>query len=80
MMMGTALSREIDRDATSATAMEVVVELLCSIAVVRIPIRNPVKGFDVATMIDLVASGLKCPSADAIRSMAKRNNTSTPAT
>lgn len=79
MMIGTALSSEIDWDATSATAMDVVVELLCTMAVASTPMRKPVKGLDVATMIDSVAIGLSCLSADVIRSMAKRNNNSTAA-
>jgi hypothetical protein len=54
MMMGTALCNVTDPDATSATTMDVVAELLCSIAVTSRPINKPVKGFDVARNIDPV--------------------------
>src|SRR5690606_23356954 len=70
IMIGIALSNEIDRAATSATAMDVVVELLCTIAVARTPMRRPVKGFEVAMIIDSVAMGLRCLSAEVIRSIA----------
>jgi hypothetical protein len=78
MMMGIALSSEIDWDATSATAIEVVVELLCTIAVARTPMRKLVKGFEVATIIDSVAMGLRFLSAEVIRSIEYKNNNSTP--
>lgn len=48
MMMGIALSRVIDPDATSATTSAVVVELLWIIAVISKPMNKAVNGFEVA--------------------------------
>lgn len=51
IMMGIALWRVMEPDATSATTKDVVVELLCNIAVVNNPINSPVNGFEVAIKI-----------------------------
>jgi hypothetical protein len=47
MITGTALCNVSDPDATMATTIAVVVELLWIIAVTSNPINNPVKGFEV---------------------------------
>lgn len=51
MMMGMALSNVSAPEATSATTSDVVVELLCNIAVITSPMNRPVNGFDVASKI-----------------------------
>ena len=51
MMMGTAPCKESEPEATKATVMEVVAELLCISAVTSNPINKPVKGLDVANRI-----------------------------
>ncbi len=51
MIIGTAPCSESDPEATKATVREVVVVLLCKIAVTNNPINNPVNGFDVANKI-----------------------------
>ena len=48
IIIGMALSTEIDPAATNAITSDVLVELLCSRAVIRIPMKSPLKGFDVA--------------------------------
>lgn len=48
IIMGMALSRVSAFDATNATTSDVVVELLCSMAVITRPMNSPVKGLDVA--------------------------------
>ena len=49
--IGMALSTVIEPAATKAITSEVVVELLWNRAVMRIPINNPLNGFDVANSI-----------------------------
>ena len=61
--IGIALSRLMVPAATIATVKEVVVELLCMIAVVRIPIKKPTNGFEVAKIICFTISSLSCPNA-----------------
>ena len=51
MMMGMAPRKETDPDATNATTIEVVAELLCKIALTNKPMNNPVKGLVVASSI-----------------------------
>ena len=51
MIMGIALSSVRAPVATRATTNDVVVELLCSKAVITNPMNNPVKGFEVANKI-----------------------------
>lgn len=48
IMIGIALSNVIAPEATNATTSDVVVELLCSIAVMSKPMNKPANGFDVA--------------------------------
>ena len=78
MIMGTALWMVIEPDATSATVSDVVVELLCNMAVVRSPINSPVKGFDVAKSIVSATFFPKCCSDEVIRSSANRNRIKAP--
>ena len=42
IMIGTAFCRVMEPDATKATTRDVVVELLCNIAVISNPINKPV--------------------------------------
>jgi len=78
MIIGTALCRVIDPDATRATTSDVVVELLCSIAVMRSPMNNPVNGLDVANSIVSATFFPKCCSDDVIKSSANRNRINAP--
>jgi len=79
MMMGMALCKVIDPDATNATTNEVVVELLCNMAVMSNPMNRPVNGFDVASKIVSATFFPMCCSDDVIRSRANKNNTKAPA-
>jgi hypothetical protein len=54
IIMGTALSRVRAPDATMATIMEVVVELLWTIAVLSNPINKLMKGLEVAFIISSI--------------------------
>ena len=60
MIMGMAFSRVIEPEATRATAKEVVVELLCIIAVISKPIKRPVNGLEVASIIVSAATDPRC--------------------
>jgi len=51
MIIGMACAKSIDPDATIATIMEVVVELLCIMAVVTIPMNKLIKGLLVMLII-----------------------------
>lgn len=60
IIMGMAFGIVIEPDATSATVNEVVVELLCNMAVISSPINNPVKGLEVANKMVSATVLLKC--------------------
>lgn len=60
IITGVAFSRVIEPEATNATVSEVVVELLCNIAVISKPMNNPVNGFAVATTIVSITFFPKC--------------------
>ena len=79
IITGVAFSSVIEPDATRATVREVVVELLCSIAVISRPINNPVNGFAVAKTMVLITFLPKCWSEKVIRSRANRNSKKLPA-
>lgn len=51
MIIGIAPSNESEPEATSATIMEVVAELLCIMAVIKRPINKAVNGLEVASKI-----------------------------
>ena len=51
MMMGTALSRVSEPDATNATVIDVVAVLLWMMAVISRPMNKAAKGLEVARMI-----------------------------
>lgn len=68
----------MDPEATKATAIEVVVELLCNIAVISRPINNPVKGFDVANRIVSATFWPMCCSEEVIKSSENKNNINAP--
>ena len=76
IMMGMALDKVMEFDATRATTMAVVVELLWMRAVINKPINNPVKGLDVAKIMVSTAFFPKCCKELIIRSKAnmKRRN------
>lgn len=78
MMIGIALSRAIASVATSATTNDVVVELLCNMAVMSNPMKRPVNGLDVANNIVSATFFFMCCNEDVIRSSAKRNNRNAP--
>jgi hypothetical protein len=78
IMIGIALCNVRDPDATSATTTDVVVELLCNIAVISNPMNSPVKGFEVANRIVSVAFLPMCCNDDVIRSKANRKRTKAP--
>jgi len=70
--MGTAFAILMAPDAVNATAIDVVTELLWTIAVINRPMKKPVNGLDVASMIVSAAVCPNCRSEDIIRSRAKR--------
>lgn len=78
MMMGIALCSVIDPEATSATTSEVVVELLCNIAVIRRPMNKPVKGFEVASKIVSATFLPRCCSEEVMRSSENKNRMNAP--
>jgi hypothetical protein len=49
IMIGTAPCTVIEPEATNATSIDVVVELLCNTAVTRRPMNSPLNGFIVAS-------------------------------
>jgi hypothetical protein len=78
MIIGIAPCNVIDPEATSATTIDVVVELLCSMAVTRRPINRPVKGFDVARSMDPVTFFPMFCNDEVIRSSANRKRMNAP--
>lgn len=78
MIIGTALCKVIEPDATSATTSEVVVELLCNIAVIRSPMNKPVNGLEVASKIVSATLLPKCCREDVIRSRENKNKINAP--
>ena len=76
MIMGTAPSNAIEPEATRATTMEVVAELLCIIAVMSNPMKRPVKGFEVARIMVSAAVSPRCRKDEIIRSSANKNTKS----
>lgn len=78
IIMGTALSSVIEPEATSATTMAVVVELLCIMAVISKPINKPVNGLDVAKIMVSAVVLPRCWSEETIRSIAKRKSKRAP--
>lgn len=78
MMMGMAPRKEIEPDATSATTIDVVAELLCKMAATNNPINKPMKGLVVASRIVSAAVLPKYCSDEIIRSSAKKNMRSAP--
>lgn len=78
IIIGIALCKVIDPEATRATTKEVVVELLCSIAVINKPMNNPVKGFAVANKIVSATFFPTCCSDDVIKSRANKKRMNAP--
>lgn len=72
MMMGTAPSSVMAPEATSATTIDVVAELLWMIAVISNPMKRPVKGFEVARIIVSAAVFPRCCKDEIIRSSANK--------
>src|SRR5688572_12237025 len=79
MIMGMALSMVMDPEATNATTMAVVVELLWIMAVMSRPMNNPVNGLEVARIIVSAAVLPRCCKDETMRSSAKMNSTRVPA-
>jgi hypothetical protein len=77
-MIGIALRRVIEPEATSATTSAVVVELLCNIAVISRPINSPVKGFDVASRIVSATDFPMCCNDAVIKSRENRKRIKAP--
>ena len=78
MMIGTALCKVIDPEATNATTSDVVVELLCNIAVISSPMNRPVNGFAVAARIVSATFLPMCCSEEIIKSRENRKRTNAP--
>ena len=78
MIIGTALCKVIDPEATSATTSEVVVELLCNIAVIRSPMNRPVNGLEVANKMVSATFLPKCCRDDVIKSRENKNKINAP--
>ncbi len=78
IIMGMALCNVMDPEATSATTIAVVVELLWIIAVISNPMNSAVNGLDVAWMMVSAAGLLMCWSDVIIKSSAKTNKASIP--
>lgn len=74
IITGVAFSRVIEPEATRATVNEVVVELLCNIAVISSPMNSPVNGFAVAKTMVLMTFLPRCWRDEVMSSSAKRNN------
>jgi hypothetical protein len=73
MMIGIALCKSIDPEATSATIIEVVVELLCINAVTSSPIKRLIKGFAVTSRIEATVEAPMYPRDVTSRSIDVRN-------
>ena len=78
IMMGIALCRSNDPEATNATIMEVVVELLWISAVTSRPIKRLIKGLAVTSSIDATVPAPIYPRDVTSRSMETRNNANVP--
>lgn len=78
IMTGVAFSSVIEPEATNATVNDVVVELLCNIAVISRPMNNPVNGFAVAKTIVSITFFPRCWREEVIRSRANRNKRNVP--
>ena len=78
IMIGIAPRRETEPEATKATTMEVVVELLCRMAVTSNPMNKPVKGLVVANKIVSAAVFPRYCSEEIIKSRAKKNMSRAP--
>lgn len=78
IIIGMALSKAIEPEATSATTIAVVVELLWIIAVISSPMKRPVKGLDVARIMVSAADLPRCCKEAIIRSSANTNSTNVP--
>lgn len=78
IIIGMALSMEMEPEATNATTRLVAVELLCSMAAISNPINRPVNGLEVASRIASAAVFPRCCREEIIRSSANTNNTSVP--
>ena len=72
IIMGTESANVKEPDATAATIIAVLVELLWIRAVISRPINKPIKGFEVATKIDSAASLPNAPKDSPIKSTASR--------
>ena len=78
MTIGIAWAKEMELEATAMTTMEVVVELLCNMAVTSNPINKPTNGFEVTSRTDLAASFPKVLNANPIRWMENRKESTAP--
>lgn len=78
MIMGMAASKVMEPDATSATTSDVVVELLCNMAVISSPMNNPVNGLAVASKIVSAKFCPACCREAVISSMANKKRTKAP--
>ena len=78
IIIGVALCKVIEPEATSATTRDVVVELLWSIAVTSKPINNAVKGLDVACKIVSATFFPMCCRDEVIRSIANKKRRKAP--
>ena len=78
IMMGVALCKVREPEATRATTRDVVVELLCSIAVISKPINSAVKGLDVACKIVSATFFPMCCNDDVIKSSANKKRRNAP--
>ena len=78
MIIGTALCKVMDPEATSATTIDVVVELLCNIAVMRSPMNNPINGLEVANKMVSATFLPKCCRDDVIKSRENKNRIKAP--
>lgn len=67
--IGIALVKSIDPLATMATIIDVVVELLCKIAVANNPINKLIKGLEVTESIGFTLPLPKCPKEEISRSI-----------
>lgn len=72
IIIGTAVFRSIDDDATAVTIMAVVVELLCIKAVDNSPINRPINGLEAALIISSIAPSPVSLNDSPMRSRANR--------
>ena len=78
IIIGTALCKVMDPEATKATTSDVEVELLCNIAVISSPIKSPLKGLAVANKIVSATFLPTCCKEEVIRSNANKKSSSAP--